>query len=192
MMKRQHGLTLVELMVTLAVAIILVAVGMPLFSSTGANNRATTQANTFLTAMKLARSEAVRRGTEVSVCAIDDPDDDITTPLPSPVNCGTNTDWSNGLLVFTDGGTVGSVDAGTDERIRVFALTTAGATADTTGSVVRFQAQGAVATMTANNAACPTSGSCIELGQDESTGNQKRCLHIMQSGQVRLNRGVCT
>ena len=190
-MKRQHGLTLVELMVTLAVAIILVAVGMPLFSGVSANNRATTQANTFLTAMKLARSEAIRRGTEVSVCAIDDPDDDITTPLPSPVNCGTNTDWSNGLLVFTDGGTVGSVDAGTDERIRVFALTTAGATAATTGPVVRFQAQGAVATMTANPA-CSTSGSCIELGQSESTGNQKRCLHIMQSGQVRLNRGVCT
>ena len=184
-MKTQHGLTLVELMITLAVAIILVAVGMPLFSGVAANNRAVTQANTFLTAFKLARSEAVRRGTEVSVCA-------IANPSAATITCGTNSDWNNGLLVFTDGGTVGSVDAGTDERVRVFALTTAGATAATTGAFVRFQSRGAVATMTANAPACPTSGSCIELGHSESTGNQRRCLHIMQSGQVRLNRGVCS
>jgi type IV fimbrial biogenesis protein FimT len=183
-MKFQHGLTLVELMVTLAVAIILVAVGMPLFSGVAANNRATTQANTFLTAFKLARSEAIRRGTEVSVCAIAD-------PAAATMTCGTNSDWGKGMLVFTDGGTLGSVDGG-DERVRVFTLNGAGATAVTTGAFVRFQAQGAVATLTANGPACPTSGSCIELGQSESTGALKRCLHIMQSGQVRLNRGVCS
>ncbi|MDJ0738172.1 MAG: GspH/FimT family pseudopilin [Gammaproteobacteria bacterium] len=183
-MKTQQGLTLVELMVTLAVAIILVAVGMPLFSGVAANNRATTQANTFLTAFKLARSEAIRRGTGVSVCAIAD-------PTANPIVCGSNSDWDNGLLVFTDGGTAGTVDGG-DERLKVFALTIDGATAVTTGAFVTYQAQGEVAALTANAGVCATSGSCIQLGQNESTGNQQRCLHIMNSGQVRLNRGVCS
>ena len=185
-MKKHRGLTLVELMTTLAVAIVLIAVGMPLFSGVAANNRATTQANTFLTAFKLARSEAVRRATEVSVCS-------VANPSASPIACGTNSDWGNGLLVFTDGGTVGSVDAGTDERIRIFAMNSAGATATTTGAFVRFHAQGAVVpTSLTANPACSTSGTCIELGQSESTGNQRRCLHIMQSGQIRMNRGVCS
>lgn len=105
MSKRDQGFTLVELMVTLAVAIILIAVGMPLFSGVAANNRATAQANTYLGAFKLARSEAVKRATEVSVCAVAD-------PTANPVVCGANTDWVNGLLVFTDGGTAGSVDGG--------------------------------------------------------------------------------
>lgn len=182
-MKRQRGLTLVELMVTLAVAIILVAVGMPLFSGVAANNRAVTQANTFLSAFKLARSEAIKRATEVSVCA-------VANPAANPVVCGTNSDWGNGVLVFTDRGTVGSVD-GTDVRIKVFPLTTAGASAATTGAFVRYQAQGAVTSMT-TNPACSTSGSCIELGQNASNSNQTRCLYIMQSGQVRLERAVCS
>ena len=182
-MSRQKGLTLVELMVTLAVAIILVAVGMPLFSGVAANNRAVTQANTFLTAFKLTRSEAIKRAAEVSVCA-------VANPTASPIACGGNTDWVNGLMVFTDGGTVGSVD-GSDVRIKVFPLTTGGATAATTGAFVRYQAQGAVATVTANPA-CGASSSCIELGQNEATGGQLRCLYIMASGQVRLQRGACT
>ncbi|MCB1800976.1 MAG: GspH/FimT family pseudopilin [Gammaproteobacteria bacterium] len=182
-MRKQNGLTLVELMVTLAVAIILVAVGMPLFNSVASNNRATAQANTFLAAFKLARSEAVRRATTVSVCAIAD-------PAANPVTCGSNTDWDNGALVFTDGGTAGSVD-GTDERLRVFLITTAGATAATSGSYVRFQSRGEVQNMTSNTA-CSTSGTCFDLGHSGSTGSQSRCLYIMQSGQVRLERATCS
>ncbi|MCB1926247.1 MAG: GspH/FimT family pseudopilin [Gammaproteobacteria bacterium] len=182
-MKTQYGLTLVELMVTLAVAIILIAVGMPLFSGVAANNRATAQANTFLTAFKLARAEAVRRGTEVSVCA-------IANPSANPLTCGTAANWSNGLLVFTDGGTVGSIDGG-DERVRAFPITTAGATAATSGAFVRFQPRGEVQSMTAN-AACSSSGTCIDLGQSDATGSQARCLYINASGQIRLERAVCS
>lgn len=183
MSKRDQGFTLVELMVTLAVAIILIAVGMPLFSGVAANNRATAQANTYLGAFKLARSEAVKRATEVSVCAVAD-------PTANPVVCGANTDWVNGLLVFTDGGTAGSVDGG-DVRIRVFANPVAGAIATTSGTFVRFQAQGAVKDATANGA-CAGSATCVQLGQSGSTGTQTRCLHVMPSGQVRLERAVCS
>jgi type IV fimbrial biogenesis protein FimT len=193
MRSRNKGFTLVELMVTLAVAIILLAVGMPLFSGMAANNRATAQANTFLAGFKLARSEAVKRGLEVSVCAIDDPDDDPSTPVPSPVNCGDEEDWPNGLLVFTDPGLpedAGSVD-GTDERLKLFANPVAGATVATTGGFVRFAPQGEVDGMTANGGDCASSGTCLELGQHSAASGYTHCLHVMQSGQIRLERGAC-
>lgn len=183
---RQKGLTLVELMVTLAVAIILIAVGMPLFSGIAANNRAVAEANLFLAGFKVARSEAVKRGTEVSVCAIDD-------PAASPLTCGTdNGDWVNGLLVFTDAGTAGSVD-GTDARIKAFANPTAGSTVNATTTYIRFQAQGEAdnTSMTANPL-CSGSGTCLQIDRGGTTGNLTRCLYIMASGQVRLERDPCS
>ena len=183
MSSKQQGLTLVELMVTLAVAIILVAVGMPLFSGVAANNRAVTEANTFLAAFKLARSEAVKRATEVSVCAVAD-------PAADPVVCSsTNSDWTNGLIVFTDGGTGGAVD-GTDERIRVFANESGGATATASTTFVTFAAQGEATAVT--NTACSTSETCIQLGRDSTVGSHTRCVHVMASGQVRLERDTCS
>jgi len=183
MARKQQGLTLIELMVTLAVAIILISVGMPLFSGMAANNRASSQANTFLTAFKLARSEAVKRSDRVSVCAVAD-------PVATPVTCGSNAQWGNGILVFTDDGTAGTVD-GTDQRLKVFTITTAGAIATTTGAFVRFGQQGDVANMTANGA-CVGSGTCFQMGHADTTGTPNRCLHVMQSGQVRLERGACS
>lgn len=67
-MTRPHGFTLVELMVTLAVLAILASIAVPGFQNLIQNNRATSMANELTTAMNLARSEAVKRGIEVSVC----------------------------------------------------------------------------------------------------------------------------
>lgn len=64
---RQRGLTLIELMVTLAVAIALMAVGIPMYSGVVANNRVVTQTNQLVSALNLARSEAVKQGATVSV-----------------------------------------------------------------------------------------------------------------------------
>lgn len=172
MKSKQKGLTLVELMVTLAVAIILLAVGMPLFSGVVANNRATSEANMFLAGFKLARSEAIKRAAQVSVCAIDNPD-------ASPLVCGDdNGDWVNGLLVFTDGSTAGTVD-GTDERVKAFVNQTGGATVTTTATSFAFGPLGDSVNAT------------LQLARSGSTGTQTRCLTVRASGQVRLERAAC-
>jgi len=68
-MSSHAGLTLIELMVTLAVAIVLLAIGIPAFQGLASSNRASTQANGLVTALNLARSEAISRGIPVAVCA---------------------------------------------------------------------------------------------------------------------------
>lgn len=66
-MKKHCGFTLVELMITLTIAGILLTVGVPSFQSMIRNNRTATNANNLVTALNLARSEAIKRGVQVVV-----------------------------------------------------------------------------------------------------------------------------
>ena len=169
MSTRQQGFTLVELMVTLAVAIILLAVGMPLFSGIVGSNRATTQANELVSALKLARSEAVKRGAEVIVCPAGDE------------ACGEN--WTNGWFVHSDADEDGSLDP--EEVLRTWEALSASSTLDVTGGdSVAFQSTG------------DASGAfTFELDNADATGFDKdaakRCITVTLSGQVRAARGAC-
>ncbi len=102
-MKRNFGFTLIEMMVTIAILAILLAIGIPSFQQLIANNRIVTNTNDMIADLAMARSEALKRGGSivVTVCATTDGS-----------SCSGANDWSSGHLVFVDAGTVGSVDAG--------------------------------------------------------------------------------
>lgn len=87
---REQGFTLMELIVTLAVAAIILSFGVPGFTSFIDNNRATTHTNDLVTALNLARSEATRRGATVSVCSSTD-----------GATCNGTSDWSTGWVART-------------------------------------------------------------------------------------------
>lgn len=70
--RRSHGFTMIELMVTLAVFGILLAVGVPSFNNFMVNARTSALTNDFTSAVNLARSEAVKRATQVTVCPSED------------------------------------------------------------------------------------------------------------------------
>src|SRR5688572_12909073 len=89
-----RGFSLMELMVVLALAGVILAIGAPNFNSFRANSRLTGAANDFLTAVQAARTEAVKRGLPVSICASDTPSDD-------DAECADIAD-SEGWIVFVD------------------------------------------------------------------------------------------
>lgn len=62
------GFTLIELIVTLAVAAIILTIGVPSFQEALQNNRRTTQVNEIIGAFNIARSEAIKRGMKVTMC----------------------------------------------------------------------------------------------------------------------------
>lgn len=64
------GFTLLELLITVSIAAILLAVGVPSFVTFIDNNRLTSQANDLLYSFNMARSEATKRGIEVRVVAV--------------------------------------------------------------------------------------------------------------------------
>ena len=65
---RQLGMTLIELMVGVAIVAIVASVALPAFQTSMANSRVKGQANDLLTAFAVAKSEAVKLNTTVSVC----------------------------------------------------------------------------------------------------------------------------
>ncbi len=105
-MEYSKGFTLMELMVTVAIAGILVGIAIPSFTSIIVSNRLTTSANDLVTALSLARSEAVKRGQQVVVRK-------------------TGTNWEDGWQVFVDidrstAAKENVLDAGTDILLKVF------------------------------------------------------------------------
>ena len=94
-----RGLTLVELMVTLAVLAILLSLAAPSFSSLLASTRMSSQTNEFMGALNLARSEAVRRVQPVSLRASD----------------SDNYNYSKGWTVFPDADGDGAALSGTSD-----------------------------------------------------------------------------
>ncbi len=70
-MRASRGFTLVELMVTVAVLAIILSIAFPNMRELIVNGRITTQTNELISSLSLARSEAIKRGLDVSVCAAD-------------------------------------------------------------------------------------------------------------------------
>jgi type IV fimbrial biogenesis protein FimT len=90
--KKNQGFTLLELMVTVAIAAILVTVAMPSFTNTIIGNRLTTINNELVGALNLARSEAIKRNQQVVIRK-------------------TGTNWQGGWQVFVDVDRTPSSDA---------------------------------------------------------------------------------
>ncbi|SEJ23685.1 GspH/FimT family pseudopilin [Nitrosomonas eutropha] len=109
------GFTMVELMITISIASILLAVAVPSYQSLMRESRLTAQANELMTALHYARSEAVKRGGRITICKSSD---------GATCNDGS---WQDGWLVFSDAGTAGAVDSD-DEILRVFPKLSGGIT----------------------------------------------------------------
>ncbi len=109
MTRTGQGFTLIELMVTVSVAAILLAVGVPNFSDMVKNNRMATTANELVGALNLARSEAIKRGVRVTVCKSAD-----------GATCTTSGNWEQGWIVFTDIDNNATYDNTTETLLRVY------------------------------------------------------------------------
>lgn len=97
MLNKLLGFTLVELMVTIAVAAILLTIGVPSLISVYEGVRVNNNIAKIHDIMVFARNQAVNYGTTVNVC-----------PFATATSCGTSTDWSKGIRVYI----------GTDKELR--------------------------------------------------------------------------
>jgi len=98
--KREHGFTLLELMTAVAVAAVLLAVGVPQLRDLTIQQRITGATQDLHVDLASARNEAVTRATSVTVCVSSD-----------MLTC-TNDGWGNGRLTFIDANANGVIDAG--------------------------------------------------------------------------------
>lgn len=102
-MKTAHsGFTLLELMIVLAIAGVLVAVGIPAMGNFLRNSRITAAANDVMAGLHFTRSEAIKRRLPVTLCTSD-------APLAAPPVCSDAAPpW--GWVVFVDLNQDGDLD----------------------------------------------------------------------------------
>jgi prepilin-type N-terminal cleavage/methylation domain-containing protein len=70
--RSDRGFTLIELLVTVAVIGVIAVIGVPGINALLENNRVTAHTNRLVSSMHLARSEAVKRNDEVTLCSSKD------------------------------------------------------------------------------------------------------------------------
>lgn len=87
-----RGFALTELMATLSVSAVLLAVSVPVFNQTMVSNRLTAYANDMFATLTLARSEAIKRNRRVVLCK----------SSADGQTCAGMGGWEQGWIVFVD------------------------------------------------------------------------------------------
>lgn len=98
---QNEGFTLIELMISIVVMAVLVAVAGPSFVDLIRNNRIQTGADNFFTALISVRSEALKRNQRVVLCK-----------SSNGSSCSTSDGWEQGWLSFVDEDADNTLDTG--------------------------------------------------------------------------------
>jgi type IV fimbrial biogenesis protein FimT len=172
---RMTGVTLLELLMTIAVASILMAVAASSYKSITLSSRVSGEINGLLGDMQYARSEAIKQGQNVVIC--------VST---SGTDCtANNTNWNLGWIVFVD--TTGTKTTGGNAALvlryqAAFSSNSAGGTKDTltngTTSYVSFDREG-IALGT---------GAVIPLHTTPVDPTKTRCLEVTNVGNVSVQQ----
>jgi type IV fimbrial biogenesis protein FimT len=177
---RSHsGFTLLELMIAITVLAILLGLAIPSFTGVIRQNRVATQSNELVAALALSRSEAVKRGTPVSVCAAN----------AAQSACSGSNDWSLGWIVFSDAtGTAGTIDGAADTIVlRSAAPSLQNVTVSNVDTAfVRYTARGAIELPvgTAQTQFTVVPASC--------SGTEARAIAVLRTGRVSKTTIACS
>jgi type IV fimbrial biogenesis protein FimT len=168
--RRGLGFSLIELLVVVAIAAILLGIGVPNFSRLVVNNRLDTTTNDFMSALQYARSEATRLRTAVG--------------LQTNAAAGSG-DFSAGWQMFVDSDATGTLSAG-DQVLRVGPATDAPLTIrgvrPAFGTAIVFNASGGLASGAGFIVVC--------YGPSLTDGGDPRARAIAVNGSGRVRRGL--
>jgi type IV fimbrial biogenesis protein FimT len=165
-LRRSAGLTLIELLTVITIVAILFALGVPSYQYVTNSNRISSEVNGLLGDMQYARSEAIKEGQTVTVCA-----------STNSTTCSGSSSWQNGWIAFSDPNSNAAVDAG-ETLLRVQRAFAPGDTfvATPSTSAVSFNREGFALGL--NNTVT------ITLHAVSANASSTRCLAVNLVGQL--------
>lgn len=168
-----RGFSILEMLVTIAIAGILLGFAMPSFRTIVGESEITATVNDFVFSLQTARSEAIKRAGPVALCR-------SGTPLAVDAACDGNS-YTDGWIVYVDNDDSGTLNNG-DERVLQNEARSAAFTFTPTAAFanqIRFSDTGTSVTATG----LPLSGSVVI---DHASGSESRSVNIGASGRVSL------
>lgn len=174
-----RGFTLVELMVTIAVASVLVVIAVPSFRNLTVSNALTTASNDLVGALNLARIEAIKRNASVQFCS-DLAASNTSDALGSA--CGTQ---GGAVYVWTTGSPatvqVRDVSAGLQLPVQLHGNITA----------IRFSGEGLG--YQAGSGGAPFSGTVVDICSSAISSNNHRVVAVTTGSIIAttITSGTC-
>ena len=168
----RRGFTLVELLVVLAVGSILLAIAVPGYAYFVNINRMAAATNELVSSLQLARSEAVKRATRITVCT-------SSSAMAAKPACNAAA-WQEGWIIFVDDGTQGLID-GVDEVLQVHGPTDIAYTVSNFNFYISYLSHGR--SQGPNGLSNGTFSLC--------RAGQKRKIILNSTGRIRLEKGTC-
>lgn len=171
---KNRGLTLIELIVTVSLLAITITFAAPSFVAVIQNNRSINLTNDLIGSLNMARSEAIKRGSSVSVCAASNQNFN---------SCGNN--WNQGWIVFVNPDENNTFANNTTEPIiRLQQIHTQSADISLSpAGVITYTSNGFAASNSANKIFSISSHNCV--------GNNARRISISPTGRAILTQTTC-
>lgn len=171
---RQRGFTITELMITVAIVAILLAIGIPSFKYVSTANRMSGEINNLLGDMQLARAAAIQQGQTVTICASTD-----------HATCSGGSAWNTGWIIF--GGTGAPSSSNPIIRVQSAFSGSDSLAAGGPTSAVTFNREGFGLNL-------PAGGVMFTLHESTDNSAYTRCLQATVVGTVstlNYNGGTC-
>ncbi len=170
--KKNQGFSLLELLVTLAIAAIVLGIGLPSFKQVMADSQMTAVSNALVYSVHTARSESVERMQPVGICT-------STNPMELAAGCDNGVGYDSGWIVYVDEDGNGSRNGNETVVHRVEAPGAAFSfTPDNVyANQIYFNASGS----SVNVANVPLSGTIVI---DFMGGAEKRDISVSANGRV--------
>ena len=155
----QRGFNLLELLTAIGILGVLTAITVPSFQSISINSNLSTETNDLVSSLRQARSEAAKRGQDVTLCAAN----------ATLTACSDAGDWSTGWLIVDNAANVIRVREAFDSD-----------------TATEMSIAGATGRIVFNRNGFSTSARTIKLCGRDNSAQRARGVIVSVDGRVRL------